>query len=155
VSSYWQVKGNTWIGKNLRNEIKSWYFFDTWYLCLIYVLFVSYSCIYFSLVCSVSDCVPIENCIFDLNCLDFCHDHGYNKGECTRRFTSRRMSRMCHCFDCNPLRCIAYCKKKDMKFSGCMCFNLTIPSGPLIENMVNRQYNNECNDSNLYCQCGA
>ncbi len=101
------------------------------------------------------DCMPSEMCIFDNQCTIFCHNYGYNRGQCRwSQISKLSYGRNCSCNECDEIKCMSYCSKKKLKFSGCMCFNLLIPSGPLIESLMHRSHLNECSDHNNYCQCG-
>ena len=103
----------------------------------------------------ITDGVPQEICMYDIQCLNFCQKYGYNKGFCQTRWSSQlsKIQRNCYCHECDQLKCMSFCYKKKLSFTGCMCYNLLIPGGPLF-GIYNKHNLNDCSDDKLFCQCG-
>jgi hypothetical protein len=102
--------------------------------------------------------MPSQVCFFDTHCKDLCNNLGYNRGLCQIRWshlTLNKPLRSCSCYECDSMKCISYCNKKLLKFTGCMCYNLLIPGGPIVENILHKNHINECSDERMFCQCSA
>ncbi len=111
-------------------------------------IFRNYSQSIFHLILAA---IPLQRCIVNEECVNFCDSHGYNKSDCATR--ALRLSRICECSECDFVKCAKFCTNKGLKFVGCNCFNLPFNNFPAMENSVYNPITNDCSENKFFCQC--